>query len=125
MKITVAAIQMSCTDDVSENIARADALVREASEKGADVVLLPELFEASRYVLLKLSPMADITMACKRLGTHVKEVHVVAAGGECKELLFLLDREAGLALAKETGAQVLWIYPDGSSGSTEGFPTLS
>ena len=55
--------------------------------------LLPELFEASRYVLLKLSPMADITMACKRLGTHVKEVHVVAAGGECKELLFLLDRE--------------------------------
>ena len=55
--------------------------------------LLPELFAASRYVLLKLSPMADITMACKRLGEHVKEVHVVAAGGECKELLFLLDRE--------------------------------
>ena len=55
--------------------------------------LLPELFEASRYVLLKLSPMADITMACKRLGNHVREVHVVSAGGECKELLFLLDRE--------------------------------
>ena len=55
--------------------------------------LLPELFAASRFVLLKLSPMADITMACKRLGEHVKEVHVVAAGGECKELLFLLDRE--------------------------------
>ena len=55
--------------------------------------LLPELFAASRYVLLKLSPMADITMACKRLGEHVREVHVVAAGGECKELLFLLDRE--------------------------------
>ena len=55
--------------------------------------LLPELFEASRYVLLKLSPMADIAMACKRLGTHVKEVHVVAAGGECKELLFLMDRD--------------------------------
>ena len=55
--------------------------------------LLPELFEASRYVLLKLSPMADISMACRRLGDHVREVHVVAAGGECKELLFLLDRE--------------------------------
>ena len=55
--------------------------------------LLPELFEAARFVLLKLSPMADITMACKRLGEHVKEVHVVAAGGECKELLFLLDRD--------------------------------
>jgi len=55
--------------------------------------LLPELFAASRFVLLKLSPMADITMVCKRLGEHVREVHVVAAGGECKELLFLLDRE--------------------------------
>ena len=58
-----------------------------------DVVgLLPELFQVSRYVMVKLSPMADITMACKRL-SHVKEVHVVAAGGECKELLFVMDRE--------------------------------
>ena len=59
-----------------------------------DVIgLLPELFAASRHVLLKLSPMADITMACKRLGDHVREVHVVASGGECKELLFVLDRD--------------------------------
>ena len=56
------------------------------------VVLLPELFKASRFVMLKLSPMADISMACKRL-EHVWEVHVVASGGECKELLFVLDRE--------------------------------
>ncbi|MBO5582005.1 MAG: hypothetical protein J5948_05785 [Bacteroidales bacterium] len=56
------------------------------------LTLLPELFQAGRFVLLKLSPMADITMACKRL-SHVREVHVVAAGGECKELLFLLDRD--------------------------------
>ena len=59
-----------------------------------DVIgLLPELFATSRFVLLKLSPMADISMACKQLGEQVREVHVVAAGGECKELLFLLDRE--------------------------------
>ena len=58
-----------------------------------DVVgLLPELFGMCRFVMVKLSPMADITMACKRL-EHVKEVHVVASGGECKELLFVLDRE--------------------------------
>ena len=72
--------------------------------------MLPELFEASRFVLLKLSPMADITMAVERLdrtyeeylekasgqgwnGQWVREVHVVASGGECKELLILLDRE--------------------------------
>jgi hypothetical protein len=78
--------------------------------------LLPELFEAARYVLLKLSPMADITMACKRLGTHVKEVHVVAAGGECKELLFLLDRdwEGTPATFIVEGGAVMEI-PDGPS----------
>ena len=72
-----------------------------------DVVgLLPELFEASRYVMVKLSPMADIAMACKRL-EHVREVHVVASGGECKELLFVLDREwdgPGSIFAVEGGA---------------------
>ena len=72
--------------------------------------LLPELFRISRFVFLKLSPMADISMAVERLdrayeaflqdtsgdgwnGQWVREVHVVASGGECKELLVLLDRE--------------------------------
>jgi hypothetical protein len=72
-----------------------------------DVIgLLPELFAASRFVLLKLSPMADISMACKRLGEHVREVHVVASGGECKELLFLLDRDW-------SGGYTLTAYEDG------------
>ncbi len=53
--------------------------------------LLPELFETAPRVLLKLSPMADITLVCKQL-FGVKEVHVVAAEGECKELLLLLER---------------------------------
>ena len=53
--------------------------------------LLPELLEACPRVLLKLSPMADITLVCKQLGC-VKEVHVVAADGECKELLLLLEK---------------------------------
>ena len=53
--------------------------------------LLPELFSAAPLVLLKLSPMADITLVCKQL-QGVKEVHVVAADGECKELLLLLER---------------------------------
>ncbi len=53
--------------------------------------LLPELLAAAPYVLLKLSPMADVSMLLSRL-QHVREVHVVAVGGECKELLLLLDR---------------------------------
>ena len=53
--------------------------------------LLPELLAAAPFVLLKLSPMADISMLLRRL-PHVREVHAVAAGGECKELLLLLER---------------------------------
>lgn len=55
--------------------------------------LKDSLFEACRHILVKLSPMADITMACERLGKHCREVHVVATGGECKELLIWMDRE--------------------------------
>jgi hypothetical protein len=53
--------------------------------------LLPELLAACPKLLLKLSPMADITLVCKQLGC-VREVHVVSADGECKELLLLLER---------------------------------
>ena len=44
-KVTVAAVQMRCTENAEENIARAEALVRKAAAEGAQIILLPELFE--------------------------------------------------------------------------------
>jgi len=44
-KISVAAIQMMCSSDRDENIAKAEALVRETAGKGAQIILLQELFE--------------------------------------------------------------------------------
>ena len=35
--VTVAAVQMRCSTDVKENIEKADRLVREAAEKGAQI----------------------------------------------------------------------------------------
>lgn len=59
-----------------------------------DVLTLKnEIFAFSRHLLIKLSPMADITMVCDRLGEHCREVHIVGAVGECKELLVWMDRE--------------------------------
>ena len=59
-----------------------------------DVLTLKEqIFKHCRHILIKLSPMADITMVCSRLGSACREVHVVAYGGECKELLIWMDRE--------------------------------
>ena len=57
------------------------------------LTLKDEIFKFTRHILLKLSPMADITMVCDRLGHTCREVHVVAAGGECKELLVWMDKE--------------------------------
>ena len=57
------------------------------------LTLKDELFTHSRNILLKLSPMADITMVCERLGGCCREVYVIAMGGECKELLIWMDRE--------------------------------
>ncbi len=43
--VTIAATQMACSDVVSENVERGEKLVRDAVSKGANVVLLQELFE--------------------------------------------------------------------------------
>jgi N-carbamoylputrescine amidase len=48
-KVTVSAVQMHCTRDVKENIALADKLVREAAKNGAQIILLPELFERQYF----------------------------------------------------------------------------
>nr|WP_027871920.1 N-carbamoylputrescine amidase [[Eubacterium] cellulosolvens] len=44
-KLKVAVVQMSMSALPEENIAKADRLLREAAGKGAQVILLPELFE--------------------------------------------------------------------------------
>ncbi len=44
-KVTVAAVQMSIPETPEKSVEKADKLVREAAAKGADIILLPELFE--------------------------------------------------------------------------------
>lgn len=48
-KVTVAAVQMECTQIVEENISKADKMVREAASKGANIILLSELFERQYF----------------------------------------------------------------------------
>ena len=55
--------------------------------------LQTKLLSFSRFVIVKLSPMLDITMALRTLH-HVSEVHVVSVKGECKELLFVITDKA-------------------------------
>ena len=47
--VKVSALQFSCTRNVEENIKKADRMVREAAKKGANIILLPELFERQYF----------------------------------------------------------------------------
>lgn len=47
--LTVAALQLSFTDDVADNIARVETHVRKAAARGAKIILPPELFEGPYF----------------------------------------------------------------------------
>lgn len=50
------------------------------------------MLQKAKRVMVKLSPMLDISQALKEL-KHVKEIHVVAVENECKELLFIMESD--------------------------------
>jgi len=48
-KVKVAATQMSCSNNIDENISKAENLVRKAAKQGAQIILLQELFETPYF----------------------------------------------------------------------------
>ena len=65
------------------------------------LTLLSAMCRKAAWIMIKLSPMADITMAVRRLqeaapeGYGVRQLHLVGAEGEVKELLVLIGRGSG------------------------------
>ena len=82
-KVTLASIQMSCSRDVKENIDKAEKMVREAAEKGANVILLPELFERQyfcqerQYEYYDYATTTEENPAVKRFIEVARELNVV------------------------------------------------
>ena len=80
---TVAAIQMKMSANPAENLKRAEAFVREAAALGAQIVLLPELFERPyfcqerRYEYLEYALPVSENPAVARFQTVAKEFGVV------------------------------------------------
>ena len=59
-----------------------------------DVSALEDLLvEKAKKVMVKLSPMLDLSLALKYL-KYVREVHIVSVNNECKELLLILQKES-------------------------------
>lgn len=81
--ITVAAIQMSVPETPEKSIAKAEKLVRQAAAGGANVILLPELFEnwyfcqERRYDSYKLASTADENLAVRHFRKVAAELGVV------------------------------------------------
>jgi 16S rRNA G966 N2-methylase RsmD len=71
-----------------------------------DVVALQDaLFQRSAFLLIKVSPLLDIQQAIREL-KHVKRAYVVAVENECKELLFLAEKNyEGVAAFQFTMAE--------------------
>ncbi|MCX7549456.1 THUMP-like domain-containing protein [Xanthomarina sp. F2636L] len=51
------------------------------------------LFEHSKGILVKTSPLLDVSIGINEL-KHVKSIHVVAVNNEVKELLWILEKDA-------------------------------
>lgn len=84
-----------------------------------DVTLLQdEMLEKADFVIIKLSPMLDWHRAVSEL-KHVREVHIVSTGNECKELLLVLssknEEDASLKVYCVNDNQVMVYQEDDDS----------
>src|SRR6476659_10769763 len=58
-ELTIGVVQCALAGDVETNVARIEALVREAAAKGANVILPPELFEGPYFCQVELEEYFD------------------------------------------------------------------
>ncbi|HEY7888794.1 MAG TPA: N-carbamoylputrescine amidase [Steroidobacteraceae bacterium] len=81
--VTLAAIQMACGWDVNANIEKAEQLVRTAAARGAQIILLPELFETPYFCIeqdarhLKLARTVEDNPAVRHFSAVARELGVV------------------------------------------------
>lgn len=82
-EVTVAAVQMCCNRSREENIIAADKLVHQAALQGAQIILLPELFETwyfcqeRNYNSYKLAMSLEENPAVRHFCNVAKQLQVV------------------------------------------------
>jgi len=82
-EVTVAAMQFACGWDIERNIATAERLVREAAKRGAQVILIQELFETPYFCIeqdsrhLRAATPVDENRAIRHFAPIARELGVV------------------------------------------------
>lgn len=56
------------------------------------VTFLDDLLEKCNRIIIKTAPLLDITAGLQEL-KHVNEIHIVSVKNECKELLWVIDKD--------------------------------
>jgi N-carbamoylputrescine amidase len=84
-KFTVGLIQMSCSPDPRENLAKAEARVREAAARGAQIVCLQELFRSQYFCREENADLFDLAEpipgpSTDSLAKLAKELNVAIVG---------------------------------------------
>lgn len=81
--VTVAAAQMACDWNLEGNLAKAESLVRAAAARGAQIILLPELFETPYFCIeqdnrhLALACTVEESRAVRHFSSVARELGVV------------------------------------------------
>ena len=104
--VSVAAVQMACDWDIEGNVVRAERLVREAAARGAQIILLPELFETPYFCIeqdarhLSLARTASESRAVQHFAPVARELGVVLpisfferSGPACFNSIAILDAD--------------------------------
>ena len=82
-EVTVAATQMACSNDTNKNVSNAEKLIRQAASKGAQIILIQELFESQYFCmdqkeeLFELSKPFENHPTIKKFSELAKELKVV------------------------------------------------
>ncbi len=82
-EVTVAAMQFACGWDVDANIDTADRLVRQAAKRGAQIILIQELFETPYFCIeqdsrhLRLATSVEDNKAIRHFSKVARELGVV------------------------------------------------
>ena len=83
MKIKVAATQMSCSWEIEENISKAKKLIDQAAKKGANIILLQELFQTPYFCIqydeeiFKLAQTFENNKILDQMSKIAKDLNVV------------------------------------------------
>ena len=97
----------SSSENILDSLPKADLIFIDPSRRDTDgrkvfriedcspnlIEIEEQLFQKSDKILIKYSPMLDISLALNSL-SNVSDVHIVSVNNECKELLFLLSKNS-------------------------------